>query len=497
MGEGRDASGVWLPTEDFRWAADFEAFLAAIDRDGQSAVDLVLNGDTFDLWHSTTSDCVPRDGTAGCTEAAARARLDRVLEAHRAELAALGRFAAAGSNRVVFVPGDHDAALGLPALARQVTAALGAPPGRAEVTAGGHWLSRDGRLYAEHGHQIGDSPEAVDARLALLEPGGQRLRRSARERALQPLWDRFEPTYPAVDNFAMVGAGLRSALAAEGLVEVGDRGRGLLNHFLFSVTWQQFRMDLDGGETEAPTWDVAKVRSDGPAFLVSAFPDDDPFKTVVAADLAAGRLAGIVESFSDEQLTTICDYRAAVRRARRRLEAIPTQLSGRGPAMTECPRLADSRGAQFEYFWRSRDRVFGQHLDGVEQRLQRRPGSIAVLVHGHSHLPDRSQAGNNAINGGFTIVPEGFSPIRGAFTPVVINDGAWQRTITPVQFDRLKSERGASDRDLLASLRLEQLAPCYSFVSVPPYAKADPMPAVRYWRQAAGGQWAVAASCGA
>jgi hypothetical protein len=164
--------------------------------------------------------------------------------------------------------------------------------------------------------------------------------------------------------------------------------------------------------------------------------------------------------------------------------------------VTECPRLPDSRGAQFEYFWRSRDRAFGRHLEGVEKQLQRAPRSIAVLVHGHTHLPDRSQAGNNAINGGFTIVPEGFSPIRGAFVPIVVNSGAWQRTMTPVQFDRLKAERGASDREVLASLTVEQLAPCYSFVSIPPYATSDPAPAVRYWRQAADRQWAVAASCG-
>src|SRR5437762_9810869 len=53
---------------------------------------------------------------------------------------------------------------------------------------------------------------------------------------------------------------------------------------------------------------------------------------------------------------------------------------------------------------------------------------------------------------------EGFSPVRGALTPIVINDGAWQRTITPVQLDRLASDRGVPEKELLASLQPEDLA---------------------------------------
>jgi hypothetical protein len=84
---------------------------------------------------------------------------------------------------------------------------------------------------------------------------------------------------------------------------------------------------------------------------------------------------------------------------------------------------------------------------------------------------------------------EGFSPVRGAVTPVVINGGAWQRTITPVQLERVLAERE------LRSLGPEDLAPCYGFVQIPPYADT-PAPAVRYWRQETAGGWAIAAGCG-
>src|SRR5262245_23258938 len=36
MGIGKDPSGEWNPTEDFRWAAEFAQFLETIDRAGQS-----------------------------------------------------------------------------------------------------------------------------------------------------------------------------------------------------------------------------------------------------------------------------------------------------------------------------------------------------------------------------------------------------------------------------------------------------------------------------
>ena len=49
MGAGRDAAGQWRRDEHFRWSPEFAEFLRALDSQHRSAVDLVLNGDTFDL----------------------------------------------------------------------------------------------------------------------------------------------------------------------------------------------------------------------------------------------------------------------------------------------------------------------------------------------------------------------------------------------------------------------------------------------------------------
>ena len=100
------------------------------------------------------------------------------------------------------------------------------------------------------------------------------------------------------------------------------------------------------------------------------------------------------------------------------------------------------------------------------------------------------------ISGGLLKIPmEGFSPRRGELTPVVINGGAWQRTITPVQLERLKAERGMSWHEFLQSLEPEELPPCYAFVHVPAYEQ-DPVPAVRSWRRADDGAWSIAPTCG-
>jgi hypothetical protein len=489
LGEGRLASGAWHPREDFRWSPEFARFLEAADADGRSAVDLILNGDTFDLLESTGA-CA---AGAGCTELEMLGRLNRVLAAHDSDISALGRFAVSGSNRVVLVPGDHDAALLFSALRARAIEAFAAP-GRVEVASSGRWVSSDGRIAAEHGHQVGLSAQRFENWPApFLRYEGRELLATGRgEPALQGLYGRLEDRYPIVDNLAAAGVGVKYALAFSGALETGLVAP-LLRALLLSTPWQQFRMELDDGEVEPPVWDLAQARQQGPAFFVASLPDDDPFKPFVSNASTSGALGGLLEQWSDDELAAVCDYRAAVRRARRRFEPLVTQFAPRGPAVAECPRTPETRGAQFDYFWRSRDEMFGRHLKAISAQ----PGgrSPDVFVHGHSHLPDRSQNTANMISGGLLKIPmEGFSPVRGALLPIAINGGAWQRTLTPVQYERMRATRSMSDAALLGSVQPDDLPPCYSFVRIPPYTGV-PSPAVRYWR-ASGSDWRIADNCG-
>jgi hypothetical protein len=319
--------------------------------------------------------------------------------------------------------------------------------------------------------------------------GRELLATSPGEVVLQTLYKRLEERYPIVDNLAASGVGVKYALAGD--LEAGTLAP-LLRTLLLSTPWQQFRMELDDGEVEAPVWDLEQVRKQGPAFFVASFPDDDPFKPLVAGASTSGAI-GPLEQWSNDELVAVCDYRAAVRRARRRFEPLVTQFAPRGPVVAECPRTPETRGAQFDYFWRSRDETFAQHLKMIAAETGGR--SPAVFVHGHTHLADRSQYNANMISGGLLKIPmEGFSPVRGALSPIAINSGAWQRTITPAQYERLRTARSMSDDQLLGSLQPEDLPACYSFVRIPRYTDV-PAPAVRYWRQA-GGEWRMGESCG-
>ncbi len=493
MGGGRDAGGAWQAGEDFRWADELEGFLAALDAEGGGATDLVLNGDTFDL---AAADCVHDDPALGCTEPEALAALERVLAAHAREIEALAAFARAGSNRVVLVPGDHDAALLFPAVRARVEQALGAP--RVEVPAAGAWASSDGQVYVEHGHQIGwradrfaNWPEPFierSGRLHLERPWGAR--------TAGALIREHEQRYPVADNFADAGAGLTYALAAAGTADLGAAAADLVRYVLFRMPWQQFRVDLDIGDVQPPAWDLAAVRAQGPSLLVDSLPADDPFRPLAQRALDAGALGELTSALSDEELTALCDYRAATRRARRRFERYLTQFDPQGPPVAECPRLPDSRGGQFDYFWRTRDLIYGRRLETVQAARAAGARPIAIFVHGHTQLVDWRQRVLLSTSQGRPVVVDGFSPRRDALTPVVINGGAWQRTITPVQFLRLQAASELSAAELLRVLRPEHLAPCYSFVRIDPYEGTPAAPVVRYWRQAEGGSWELAGECG-
>ena len=493
MGAGRDAAGAWRPAADFRWADELEGFLQALDAAGAGAADLVLNGDTFEL---ASAECVRDDPALGCTEAEALAVLERVLAAHPRAIDALAAFARAGSNRVVLVPGDHDAALLFPAVRARAEAALGAP--RARVAAAGAWTSSDGQVHAEHGHQIGwRADRFADWPAPFVERDGRRhLERPPGARLVAALLEEHEARYPVVDNFADAGAGLTHALAAADVAELGAAAPDLLRYVLFRMPWQQFRVDLDIGDVQPPAWDLAAVRAQGPAFLVDSLPDDDRFKPLARRALEADALGALMSALGDEELTALCDYRAAARRARRRFERYLTQFDPRGSPVAECPRLPDSRGGQFDYFWRTRDLIYGRRLGAVQAGLPDRGRPIAVFVHGHTHLVDWRQRVLLSTSQGRPVVVDGFSPVRNALTPIVINGGAWQRTLTPVQFLQLQEAGGLSDVELLRALRPEHLAPCYSFVQVDPYEGTPAAPVVRYWRQAEGGAWELAGECG-
>ncbi len=238
FGVGRDG-GRWHSFEDARWSPDFAAFLQHLSESYEDGVTLIVNGDVFELWQSPRLGC-GRDERPelGCSEEESLARLRHVLRQHGAELGALGKFANHGENRLVLIPGNHDAALLLESHRSLVLQGIGAAAGRVRIEARGYWISDDGSVYAEHGHQIGRDTNRLQGwpRPFLREAGKLYLERSWGEQFVQQFYNDFEEKYPIIDNFSSETLGIKYGLAAEGIRALpGDLVR-FLRFYLLDVS---------------------------------------------------------------------------------------------------------------------------------------------------------------------------------------------------------------------------------------------------------------------
>jgi len=130
------------------------------------AVDLVFNGDTFDLLKTPYLDSYPhlvsRDVALG--------KLSRVAAAHPRFFEAVRRFLQhpTAERRAIFVVGNHDAELIFPEVQQFITTLCGQP---AKVRFPG-FAYEFGRVHIEHGSQL-DPMFRVDAEKPLVEFSGE------------------------------------------------------------------------------------------------------------------------------------------------------------------------------------------------------------------------------------------------------------------------------------------------------------------------------------
>jgi hypothetical protein len=473
FGVGRSGeNGAWLPYEDSRWSEDWKAFLSKIDELGGGATDLILNGDTFELWQSVKDDCGnDRTEDQGCTETEALDRLHRVLTQHATEMRALGEFAGRAGNRVFLIPGNHDSALLFPSVAKAALDAFSAPPGRACLATEGYWLSRDGLLYSEHGQQIGhDVNSFVDRWPQPFTTGNPKyLVRTWGERFVQSYYNQFELKYEAIDNLSNEGDGVSYGLAAEGKAQGALGVAKFVKFLLLDQSWAQFVSLL--GDQREPVWDVEGIKKySGDRFVIDSIPAGE-MRVNAERALADGELGLSVSQLSDDEIKDICNRRAALYTAQTESHLPPT--------VSMCPR--GHLGAIGERFLVSRDKVLADHLLSTGEKLVRAgrltPGKpFQVFIYSHTHHAEG-----------------GFHPLGGPWQPTVANTGAWQRLLDRATLEKIKTQKGWSDREVLSKLKLENLPPCYSFVLVKPY-QDSPAPLLRYWALA-DGSWTVRTEC--
>jgi UDP-2,3-diacylglucosamine pyrophosphatase LpxH len=476
FGVGRDKStGQWHPMEDFRWKEEFELFLSEINRRGGGNTDLILNGDTFELWQSLNTDCAYKDPDLGCTEEEVYARLEHILQEHKSEIDALASFARSSNNYLYIIPGNHDAGLLFNTVKAKLLKEMSTPE-RVSIVDQGYWESPDSQTYAEHGHQIGKDVNSwgdnwpkpflsVDGKTYLKRPWG--------EKFVQDYYNEFEAKYPIIDNISDEGEGVRYAKAAEGPASTVKDIAGFVTFFLFKVSWDQFTSSLtpESGK-KTPEWDVNAIQQGGPKFLLDSMPSDNPFYLNVKAALNEGRLNATFQKLSPEDIKLICNERHA--RVKRE-----SKLPKAEQAMTSCPRPKGKLAAGAESLLRSRDTVLAEYLNGLRKKLDRpavKPFSTFIYSHTHKAISN------------FTPIIKGVK-----WRPAVFNTGAWQRTITPAQ---LKIVAGDLDqKDVLQYIQPEDLPKCYSVVLVGSMLN-DPEsgPRLRYWT-VNGKNWQLEKQC--
>jgi len=472
FGPGK-VDGHWHNYEDARWAPEFAAFLEEMDRMGQGKADLIMNGDTFELWQSLDpNDCtVAVNKNLGCSEDGALKRLRRVLSSHQPELDAISKFAKSGDNKVIIVPGNHDAVLLFKAIAQEVLRAINAPAERLRIAGEGYWLSPDSLIYAEHGHQIGKEVNKFDnwPTPFIQYKGVTYLQRPWGEQFVQRIYNSFEVKYPIIDNLSENVIGVKYCIKAEGPGAVPkDIGR-FVWFYLTKISWSQLKSTL-GGDKENPEWNVEAIRQMGNRFLADSVPRDDAVHSAAQEQVDQGTFGFSLADLSDDDITEICNLR------QRLFDVTP---GGEQPQVVPCPKK--NLGAIAQALFSSRSEVFEKHFDDTYARLDAAhqvERAFLLYVYSHTHRSD-----------------PGFYPLQASkrtWNPFVVNTGAWQRTVTPDQLRVIQKARNLNDKHVL-TLQPEDLPACYPVILVEPY-QSEPKSKLRFWRKK-DDSWSLGGSC--
>jgi len=497
LGVGRDPgdrSGKrWHPIEDFRWASELADFLKRVNEEERGKVDLVLVGDVLELWQSLCDvDCHHEalDKNLGCAEAEAEARALRVIEQHQDVLDQLRWFAMQGDNRVTLVPGNHDAALLFPSVARLLLDRIHAPAERLRLATEGYWWSADGKVIAEHGHQIDRDPNRFDGwPHPFLEGNGVTyLQQPWGEQMVQELFNARERTYPTLDNLSDELQGFRLALhiqrPAEKLSSLGDMVRFLL----FQTSWKQSRQGLggnspggaEGQKNPEDYFDVDQIKKAYAAaperFVIESLPPDDPLRGALEEELRAGRPVLGIGDLMPEEIRSLCAQRDVYDE-----DAPPDK---RIPKCANTGGLSAAAQSLNDLLPGAKDKRLRAFLSCLKDGLPRdRPTrQFTSYVYAHTHQEDK-----------------GRSPFdkKAIWAPKIWNDGAWQRRMTPLQFCTIAHEKGYQDEAAaLPKLVPEDLPACYPYVRARWRAgEPDPELELLYWVQAPGQRGESLAVC--
>jgi UDP-2,3-diacylglucosamine pyrophosphatase LpxH len=467
FGLGRRPDGSWSPKEDFRWLGALKGFLDEMGRRGNDRVDLVVVGDFLELWQPPDGIACDTSGGAdlGCTVPEMVSIARTVIDAHQGDLALLRDFAKRGENRLYVVPGNHDAALLMPQVWSVLAAPLDEPAGRVALVTRGFWTSPDGRIVAEHGHQVGNDVNRYDRWPVVTrdQNGTTYLERPWGERFVQRMFNSQEEEYEIIDNIAPETVGVKYRIADRGYVRTAADLARFIAFNLFETSLAQKGSSLGASETDPNDpnrWDLKRAREEiSYRLFLEALAKDDPLRAEIEgqdagsealrAELAA--LARDKTRLTDEEVRALCDH-LALRKAPQKC-AVATA------------------GALLESKLVPRRHVVGAH---VESHL-RADKRLRIFIYGHTH--DFEKGWPLKVVGGTQVT--------------VHNTGAFQRTVDEAGFLMSVARKNLAPIDALRKIKLEDLPPCYSAVLVTYSSSGVPASKTWRWHQEEGGTGAL------
>jgi UDP-2,3-diacylglucosamine pyrophosphatase LpxH len=459
MGVGKSGE-TWDNLEDFRWPNALRGFLEMIGGRYADGVDLVVAGDLFELWQHPKTNCAGCGPDLGCTVAQIEQVASQVISAHATDLRFLGNFADRGANRVFVLAGNHDAALMLDPIWRQVERAIGSTKGRVFRADSGVWISDNGFVVVEHGHQIGQDVNRFRRWPSITsqcrDDGQEYVERPWGEFFVQKLFNDVEEQSPLIDNLIpeSVGAALHSR--QRGLFGSGVDAARFIAFNIFQTSLRQ-KIALDVGDPKkADAWDVKAARARGFRLFADTLASDDPLR----AQLFNGQDQRVQEirkslddltrnptDLPDEAVLALCDQI----KIRSQLDAMtPIELCSRDLIISTARSLLPL------------SRILAEHL---ATRLKSYP-HMRILIFGHTHRADFD----------ITVKPTATRNVD------VFNSGAFQRLIDEETFRRQAATRGISPEQAFGVLSLEDDLPaCYSTVLVAYDRDGIPEPELRNW----------------
>ncbi|MDM0041758.1 metallophosphoesterase [Variovorax sp. J22G21] len=460
----------WNKIEDFRWQADFDSFLGWVAARGGKGSDLVFVGDTFELWQSPTMtctgdlsnpackipDCNEDDTEIGCNEQEALARLEHVIKAHADFVNSLRSFVAAGDHRVFFIPGNHDAALLFSKVQARLLAEFAGLP--VTVESRGYWLSGDGEIYSDHGHQFDDLNQFDRWPAPFVDRKGiTYLRKPWGENMVQQFYNQYEYVFPIVDNLSDEWTGVKFALDQASFRQTSVAIGKLFRFVLLQESIRQAFIAL--GEDQLPQWDRKTVRRMPTDFFLDILKPEPRLYAAASASKKSGGLVFDGASLTDNEVDAIC--------------AAKNNLAGATP----CPKLSTELGAAVKGIFIGKRQMEVDYLRRVLPQVAADPRQVAsVYVFGHTH---------SAVEPATLPLGE----MKGGSVNVVhANTGAFQRVASPSQIEAILAQPKMRTKVAL-DLQPEDLPACYNFVWVQPY-KGSPGVKLLRWSQRADGSFA-------